>query len=39
MSETKRQRYIWEYLEDILKELKELNKNLKNNNKKGKEEK
>lgn len=32
------QRYIWQYLEDILKELKELNKNLKNNRKKDKEQ-
>lgn len=28
MSE-KKQRYVWEYLEDILAELKKLNKNLK----------
>lgn len=38
MSE-KKQRYIWEYLEDILTELKELNKNLKNKPKKDKETK
>ena len=36
MSENK-QRYIWEYLEDILTLLEEMNKNLKNKPKKDKD--